>query len=155
MSKEKSKLQLLEEILEDHPGEYPSATVKRVRNLVLYVEENNIPLNMIPYDDLDFPNDWYLYFTLTPEWRNKPKKLLRLDEQFGGRYFVEALKQRCMKELSMSDYFAEHAVDTLILDFNQGQLVWPSSLKPIKEADSSILRNVSKTIIEMMKKRRG
>ena len=128
----KSKLVILEEVLERYPGEYDSATVRSVRDLVTFVEENSVPYDKIPYHEFrDFP-EFSLFFNLMPQWRYKPKEYLLNDEKYGGKYFMAALKSKCKDELGLSGYRAERALDSLIVDFNHGTVIRPGSLRRVK-----------------------
>jgi len=143
-----SRIVELEKVLERHPGVYDKATIKSVRDLVTYVEENDVPQDKIPYDDFeDFP-EFSLYLNLTPEWRHKPKESLRNDEKYGGKYFIKAMKRKCTGELGLSDYEAEYALDSLIYDFNKG--IVTSNLSRTRPVDAArALGAVQKSIQDM------
>lgn len=151
LSKE-SKLVTLEKVLERYPGEYEKESVTRVRDLVAYVEENSVPKDKIPYNELDFP-DFDLYFQLVPQWRYKPKEFMRNDEKYGGKYFFRALKQKCISELGFDDYRAELAMDSLLRDCNKG--IVTSNMKKIRPVEAQwALGEVQKMIREMKKKQK-
>ena len=128
----KSRLSRLEEVVRKEQGEYDKDCVARVKSLVAYVEENSVPKDMIPYDELEEFTDFALYFRLVPEWKYKPKEFLKKDEKYGGKYFMTALKQKCKDDLELSDYDAEIALDKLIRGFNDGIVIKRGSLSNIR-----------------------
>jgi hypothetical protein len=146
----KSKLVVLEEVLEKHPGQYEKASIARVRDFVAFVEENSVPKDKIPYQELDFP-DFDLYFQLVSQWRHKPKEYIRNDEEHGGKYFFDAVKQKCRDEIGYNDFEAEAAMTLLIADCNRG-IVTTSLMKARPVNVTWALRPVYRKIQEMKKK---